>query len=76
MVEDDDGIAQSMVAGLRREGFEVDRVADGASALAAAEPDLVLLDLRLPDMDGYSVAREMRARSRVPSATAPLIVSW
>ncbi len=66
VVEDDDGIAQPMVAGLRREGFEVERVADGASALAAAEPDLVLLDLRLPDMDGYSVAREMRARSRVP----------
>jgi two-component system, OmpR family, response regulator RegX3 len=66
VVEDDDGIAQPMVAGLRREGFDVERVADGASALAAPEPDLVLLDLRLPDMDGYSVAREMRARSRVP----------
>ena len=66
VVEDDDGIAQPLVAGLRREGFEVERVANGADALAAAEPDLVLLDLRLPDMDGYAVAREMRARSRVP----------
>jgi DNA-binding response OmpR family regulator len=66
VVEDDDGIAQPLVAGLRREGFEVERVANGADALAADEPDLVLLDLRLPDMDGYAVARGMRARSRVP----------
>jgi DNA-binding response OmpR family regulator len=66
VVEDDDGIAEPLVAGLRREGFAVERVADGAGALAAREPDLVLLDLRLPDMDGYAVAREMRRRSRVP----------
>ncbi len=65
-MEDDDGIAAPLVSGLRREGFEVERVATGAEALAAAEPDLVLLDLRLPDMDGYAVARGMRARSRVP----------
>lgn len=66
MVEDDDGIATPLVAGLRREGFEVERAATGAAALAAGEPDLVLLDLRLPDIDGYEVARRIRARSRVP----------
>ena len=66
VVEDDDGIAVPLVAGLRREGFDVERVATGADALAAGEPDLVLLDLRLPDIDGYAVARQMRARSRVP----------
>ncbi len=66
VVEDDDGIAVPLVTGLRREGLEVQRVATGAEALAAPEPDLVLLDLRLPDTDGYAVAREMRARSRVP----------
>jgi two-component system, OmpR family, response regulator RegX3 len=66
VVEDDDGIAEPLVAGLRREGFEVERVANGRDALAADEPDLVLLDLRLPDIDGYAVAREMRARSKVP----------
>ncbi|WP_217923337.1 response regulator transcription factor [Miltoncostaea oceani] len=66
VVEDDDGIAAPLVTGLRREGFEVERAATGAEALAAPEPDLVLLDLRLPDMDGYDVARGMRARSRVP----------
>ena len=52
--------------GLRREGFEVVRVSTGADALAAAEPDLVLLDLRLPDIDGFTVCRELRARSDVP----------
>jgi two-component system, OmpR family, response regulator RegX3 len=66
VVEDDDGIAEPLVEGLTREGFEVERAARGAEALAAPEPDLVLLDLRLPDMDGYAVARELRARSRVP----------
>ena len=66
IVEDEDSIAIPLSDGLRREGFEVERVANGADALAAPEPDLVLLDLRLPDIDGYAVAREMRARSRVP----------
>jgi DNA-binding response OmpR family regulator len=66
VVEDDDGIADPLVEGLEREGFEVDRVADGAAALAAAPADLVLLDLRLPDMDGYDVCRQLRSRSPVP----------
>ncbi len=66
VVEDEDSIATPLADGLRREGFDVERVATGADALAAPEPDLVLLDLRLPDMDGYAVAREMRARGRVP----------
>lgn len=66
VVEDDDAIAVPLVEGLRREGFDVQRVADGEAALAAPEPDMVLLDLRLPDVDGYEVARRIRARSRVP----------
>jgi two-component system, OmpR family, response regulator RegX3 len=66
VVEDDDGIAVPLVEGLLREGFEVVRAATGQEALAAPVPDVVLLDLRLPDMDGYDVCRELRSRSRVP----------
>jgi DNA-binding response OmpR family regulator len=66
VVEDEDAIAEPLAEGLRREGYEVDRVATGQEALAAPEPDVVLLDLRLPDIDGYAVCREIRARSRVP----------
>lgn len=66
IVEDEDAIAVPLAEGLAREGFEVTRVANGADALAGPEPDLVLLDLRLPDMDGLDVCRELRARSQVP----------
>jgi two-component system, OmpR family, response regulator RegX3 len=66
IVEDDDAIAKPLAEGLRREGFEVARVATGEEALEAASPDLVLLDLRLPGMDGTEVCRRLRARSDVP----------
>jgi len=66
LVEDEDTIAEPLAEGLRREGFEVERAATGAEALAAPEPDLVLLDLRLPDMDGLDVCRRLRERSQVP----------
>ena len=66
LVEDDDAIAEPLVKGLEREGFVVQRVATGAAALDATEPDVVLLDLGLPDIDGYEVCRRLRARSEVP----------
>jgi two-component system response regulator RegX3 len=66
IVEDEDAIAEPLAEGLRREGFEVARAANGAQALAAAPVDLVLLDLRLPDRDGLDVCRELRQRSSVP----------
>ena len=66
IVEDEDAIAEPLATGLAREGFEVERVASGAEALAADTPDLVLLDLRLPDIDGTDVCRRIRARSDVP----------
>jgi two-component system response regulator RegX3 len=66
IVEDDDAIAKPLAEGLRREGFEVTRVATGEEALEASVPDLVLLDLRLPGVDGTEVCRRLRARSDVP----------
>ena len=66
VVEDEDAIAEPLAEGLRREGFEVTRVANGTDALEAPACDLVLLDLRLPDIDGLDVCRRLRERSRVP----------
>ncbi|MPY34762.1 response regulator transcription factor [Streptomyces adustus] len=68
LIEDDDRIAGPLTEGLGRYGFTVDHVRTGAAGLADAEvaPDLVLLDLGLPDMDGLDVCRSLRARSAVP----------
>lgn len=66
VVEDDDGIAEPLVEGLDREGFDAERVSTGAGALEASSPDLVILDLGLPDMDGYTVCQQLRAKSAVP----------
>ena len=66
VVEDEDAIADPLVAGLRREGYDVARGATGEGALEAPSTDLVLLDLRLPDVDGLDVCRRLRERSRVP----------
>jgi two-component system, OmpR family, response regulator RegX3 len=66
VVEDDPTIAEPLRKGLLREGFEVDLVGTGAEALAAADCDLVLLDLGLPDLDGRVVCRRLRERSNVP----------
>jgi two-component system, OmpR family, response regulator RegX3 len=67
VVEDEDAIAEPLVTGLEREGFDVDRAATAAAALEESlRPDLVLLDLRLPDGDGLDVCRALRERSAVP----------
>lgn len=70
VVEDDEGIAAPLAAGLAREGFDVRHVMTGSAALSAELPDAVLLDLRLPDMDGFDVCRALRARS----ATLPILI--
>jgi two-component system response regulator RegX3 len=66
VVEDDDAIAAPLVAGLEREGLTVTRAATGAEALEADGIDVVLLDLGLPDIDGFEVCRRLRGRSEVP----------
>jgi DNA-binding response OmpR family regulator len=69
LVEDDPSIAVSLVDGLVDAGHEVVHVATGAAALEhidATPPDVVLLDLGLPDMDGRDVCRVARSRTNVP----------
>lgn len=66
IVEDDPTIAVPLGEGLIREGFQIDTAVSGAEALAAPVPDLVLLDLGLPDLEGRVVCRELRARTPVP----------
>jgi two-component system, OmpR family, response regulator RegX3 len=66
VVEDERAIAEPLAEGLRREGFEVEWASTGGAALEATATDVVLLDLRLPDMDGLDVCRRLRERSDVP----------
>jgi DNA-binding response OmpR family regulator len=66
VVEDDDGIAEPLAEGLTREGFAVSRASSGNQALQAPAVDVVLLDLGLPDIDGYTLCRQLRALSAVP----------
>lgn len=66
LVEDDASIAEPLVEGLITSGFVVQHVSNGGDALRAATPDLVLLDLGLPDMDGRDVFRTLRRQSSVP----------
>ncbi|HEX9528193.1 MAG TPA: response regulator transcription factor [Streptosporangiaceae bacterium] len=65
VVEDDEGIATMLVRGLTRGGYRVEHVTTGANALAHSVPDVVLLDLELPDVDGVTVCRKLRERSSV-----------
>jgi two-component system OmpR family response regulator/two-component system response regulator QseB len=67
LVEDDLALAKSLVKALGREGFTTNHVASGAEALMAAAtdpPELVILDLGLPDMDGLDVLRELNRGER------------
>jgi len=69
VVEDDEEIAQALQRSLRLEGYEVRTAADGSAAMresASFVPDLVILDLGLPGLDGLDVARALRRDDDVP----------
>ncbi|MFF8841706.1 response regulator transcription factor [Streptomyces sp. NPDC015127] len=69
VVDDDPTVAEVVTGYLERAGFAVDRAADGPQALrlaAGRRPDLVVLDLMLPGMDGLEVCRRLRAEGTVP----------
>ena len=69
IIEDDERIVQTVRRGLIYEGYTVDVATDGHSGLEKARdapPDLVILDLMLPGMDGIEVCRRLRAASEVP----------
>ena len=72
-VDDEEHITELIAMALGFQGFEVDRAATGREALTSIErrrPDLVVLDVMLPDLDGFEVARRLRqaegAGARVP----------
>ncbi len=69
VVDDEPNIIELARLYLSREGYEVESAATGNEALskqAAGNPDLIVLDLMLPDIDGYEVCRRVRAKSDVP----------
>ena len=86
VVDDERNIVELVRLYLEKEGFAVVAAADGEQALAQferADPDLVVLDLMLPKLDGFEVCRELRRRSDVPilmltarSEDVDAIVAW
>jgi two-component system response regulator MprA len=73
IVDDDDALRETLAEALEYEGFTVQTAADGASALFTvlhSSPDLVLVDMRMPLLDGASFVRELRNRG----VAAPILV--
>ena len=70
LADDDDNLRSMLEAALRHHGYDVTAVASGREALAAAgesNPDLIVLDVMMPDLDGFEVCRRLRTEgSRVP----------
>ena len=73
LVVDDEAVLAEMVSmALRYEGWNIATAGDGASALEAARsqrPDVVVLDVMLPDIDGFTVCRKVRESSRANNPT-------
>jgi DNA-binding response OmpR family regulator len=74
LIEDDDGIREGLAMALTDEGYEVLTASDGARGLQlveAARPDVILLDMKMPTMDGWAFARRYR---ELPGPKAPMLV--
>lgn len=66
LIEDDVSLAKGLQTSLKREGFIVNHLSEGKQAInsiASSEPDIVVLDLGLPDMDGNEVLKQIRRRN-------------
>ena len=69
IVDDDPGLRNVLTVALEREGYQVQTTANGRDAVTHAfrdAPDLIVLDVGLPHLDGFAVCREIRTRSQVP----------
>lgn len=69
LVEDDESLSSAVAYNLRRAGYDVVALADGEAALralATQQPDLIVLDIMLPTIDGFEVCRQVRRTSSVP----------
>ena len=75
LVDDEASILRAVTPLLRSRGYEVEAVGTGGEALrsvGAEPPDLIVLDLGLPDIDGTEVCRRIRAESPLPVSSAPV----
>ena len=76
VVEDEKSLRDDITKKLRLDGYEADACGDGNEArelLAVERYDLVLLDINLPDIDGYEVARRLRASAKRELTSVPII---
>jgi two-component system OmpR family response regulator len=74
IIDDERYIAQALMLRLRASGNDVQSACDGASGITAVsewKPDVIMLDIRMPDMDGFEVNRRLRARPEL--AEIPVI---